>query len=403
MKPIRSLVLLTALAACQTTTESEETVSMRARAGDFQGALELAQEKAAENPDDPYYQDVERMAQVAVLMQAGREANLAGELDVALEKFFMADAIAPGHAVIEEWVDKTLVDLRRKTLTAASQATMQNDLEDAEELYERVLVFDPESESAKAGLARTLLLRNHRKGMSDEYYKAGLQSMRDYWLGQASTQFSAAEKYAPEDPRALERTDEIGGLLAQDRVLMAKDLEEQELFHAARNEYRIALLIDAANEEAVRGFARMDREVEAANKLSEAENAVLRGDLDKAQRALIEGVGMTDAQRPEFQAAKIDIDEARAGELYQEALDAEADGRYPAAVALLDELLQGTGDYKDAVSRRKTLTDFIKLANRLYGEAMNAQDPAKKKARLLEITVFWPEYRDVRELLDGMQ
>lgn len=396
-----SLALLALFAACQTAPEKERSVSELSSAGEYDAALALAEKQAAEAPDDAYLQNVKRMAEVAVLMDAGRVAHFEGQLEVALEKFFQANAIAPDHVVINSWIDKTVKDLAVKTMQAAARATMMNELEAAETMYERVLVFDPESEDAKAGLGRTLLLKNHRKGMSEEYYKEGLRSMREYWLGQASTQFSAMGKYAPEDDRAGFRNEQIGELLGQDRVLVAKDFEEQELFHAARNEYRIALLIDPTNEEALRGFERLDREVQAFAKLSEAENAALRGDLDKAQAALVEGVGLTDAQRPEFVAAKIDIDEARAEELYQAGLDAEADGRYPAAVAKFDELLQGTGNYKDAVARRKTATDFIKLATRLYGEAMNAQEPKVKRAKLEQIMVFWPEYRDVAELLAG--
>ena len=395
-----SLSLLALLAACQSTaTNGDESISELARAGDFEGALVLAEEQAEETPDDPYAQDVKRMAQVAVLMDAGREAHYEGQLDEALAKFFMANELAPGHPVVGEWIEKTLRDLTEETLAQANRATNEGDLERGEELYERVLVFEPDSQQAKDGLGQVLLLTNHRAGMSEEYYKEGLRSMREYWLGQAGTQFAAMEKYAPDDERAGFRQDQVGSLLAQDRVLMAQELEERELFHAARNEYRIALLIDPANEEAVRGFGRMDREVEAFAKLAEAEQAQLRGNLDEAEEAVISGAELTDAQRPEFMAAKIDIDEARAQVLYQAGLDAEADGRYLEAVAKFDELLQGTGDYRDAAARRKTATDFIKLATRLYDEAANAQDPAVRRSKLEQIMVFWPEYRDVAELL----
>ena len=396
-----SLFLVVLLAACQSTKEDKPTISELARKGDYQGALALAEVQAADAPDDAYAQDVKRMAEAALLMDEGRKALLDGELDLALERFFGADALAPDHPVIQEWIDKTTKDLAVVTMRAAGEATMLGELDQAELLYERVLVFDPESEGAKSGLARTLLLKNHRKGMSEEYYKDGLRSMREYWLGQAATQFNAMDKYAPEDERAGFRSDQVNDLLAQDLVLMAKDLEDAELFFAARNEYRIALLIDDQNEEAIRGFARMEREVGAAKKLSEAEQAAIRGDLDKAQDKLIEGAELTLARKPEFQAAKIDLDEARAEELYQAGVDAEADGRYPAAVAMFDELLQGTGYYKDAEARRRTATDFIKHATRLYGEAMNATDPKVKRAKLEQIMVFWPEYKDVAELLEG--
>jgi len=390
-------VALTA-ASCQTTKQSE-SVSDLFKSGDFEGALALAQTAAEDAPDDEYYAGVERMAKVAVLMDRGREQSLNGDLPAALETFFEADSLAPRHPVIAEWLSKIVGDLNDRTLQSASAALMDGDLVRASELYERSLVFEPQQETAKAGLARALLLTNYRKGMSEKYYKQGVRSLREYWLGRAGTEFAAVEKYAPADKRGDFRSEQVSELLAQDRVLMAQDLAAKELYHAARNEYRIALLIDEDNQEAIDGLAAMDKEVAAFAKLSEAEQATIRGDLKGAKAALIEGKALTDAQDGDFASAKIDLDEARWEKLYLGATDAEADGSYQHAVKLYDQLLQETGFYEDAVARRQTALDFIKLADRLYGEAQAAKDPKVGRQKLEQIAVFWPEYKNVAKLL----
>ncbi len=402
MKAHRFALLVTLLASACHTTDEHQSVSDLFKSGDYEGALALAQTAAADEPDDTYYAGVERMAEVAVLMDAGREAALDGDLAGALELFFEADSLAPGHPVIADWIDKVVSDLNERTLREAGEALMNGDLERATALFERSMVFQPEQESAKSGLARALLLENYRQGMSEKYYKQGVRSLREYWLGRAGTEFAAVEKYTPEDKRGSFRSKQVAQLLAHDRVLMAQDLEAQELYFAARNEYRIALLVDEDSAEAKEGLARMDLEVAALRKRSEAENATIRGDFKGAKQALVEGVQLTDTQVDEFSSAKIDLDEARWEKLYVEATDAEADGSYERAVKLYDQLLQETGFYEDAVARRKTALDFIKLAGRLYGEAQAAKDPKVRRQKLEQIMVFWPEYKNGAKLLNKL-
>jgi tetratricopeptide (TPR) repeat protein len=396
--PSIALLFATSLLACQT-IQTEESVSDLFRRGDFEEAYALAQTKAEEAPDDAYYAEVERMVEVAILLDEGRAQVFDGDLAGALETFFKADAAAPGHPVIRSWIGKVVGDLNDRTIRDGGTALMNGDLVRASEMYERALVFEPGQEEAKAGLARTLLLANHRKGLSEEYYKEGVRSLREYWLGRAGKEFSAVEKYAPDDKRGSFRTKQVAGLLAQDRVLMAQDLEAKELYHAARNEYRIALLIDDQCADAVDGLARMDKEVAAAAKLDEAERATIRGDFKGAKEALVEGSDMTEAQTGEFASAKIDLDEARWKKLYLAATDSEADGDYERAAKLYDQLLQETGYYEDAVERRRTALDFIKLAERLYGEAQAAKSPKARRQKLEQIAVFWPEYKNVSKLL----
>lgn len=396
----RHLPLLAAisLVACQT-TEEDTTVSDLFRAGDYESALSLAQTQVDDSPDDPYYQGVERMAEVGLKLDMARDLVFDGQQAEALELLFEADELAPGHPVVAEWIGKVVGELADVTLFQASQALMDQEFERAVDLYERALIFNPDDERARAGIARSLILVNHRAGMGEKYYIDGVRSLREYWLGQANAEFAYNGKFAPEDKRGAARRRQVAGLLAEDRVLMAGDFEANGLYHAARNEYRIALIFDEDNGDAAAGLERMEKEVEAFAQLSEAERKRIRGEYAEAAKALAEGVELSEAQVEEFASAKIDLDEARWKEQYGEALDAEADGRYERAVKLFDQLLQETGYYEDSVARRRTLTDMINLADRLYGEAMAAKREDVKRQKLEQIAVFWPEYKNVRKLL----
>ena len=399
IKPLQLLVLSPVLlVACQT-AEADRSVSDLFKAGQYEEALALARTQVEDAPDDPYHVGVERMAEVALMLDEARDLTLAGEHPAALEVLFEADELAPGHPVVQEWIQKVVGELTDSTLAMAGQASIGGDYDRAVELYERALVFNPDEERARAGIARSLLLVNYRAGMGEQYYTEGVRSLREYWLGRASTEFAANGKYSPEDPRGAQRREQVAELLAEDRVLMAEDLELKGLFHAARNEYRIALLFDEESKAAAMGLARMDKEVAAFAQLGEAERARLKGDYKGAAEALAEGAQLSASQDDAFASARIDLDEARWSELYRQARDAEADGRYQKAVAFFDLLLQETGYYEDAVQRRETLLDMVALAERLYAEFQKAKNPDVKRQKLEQIAVFWPEYKNVEKLL----
>ena len=107
--------------------------------------------------------------------------------------------------------------------------------------------------------------------------------------------------------------------------------------------------------------------------------------------------------RPEFVSAMNEVAEARASRLYEEGLDLELDSDFEGAVAKYDELLLENGFYKDALSRRKTCLGFVELAQRLYGEAKQANGPGARLDKLKQIAVFWPEYRDVEKQIAKLE
>jgi len=227
--------------------------------------------------------------------------------------------------------------------------------------------------------------------------------MRDFWLGQASGDFAANEKYSPGNEPGEARRKELSKLLAQDRILMARKFEQEGLIHAARNEYRLALLVSPSNKNALKSFQRMDRAVEAADVLREADRKTTRGELDVAVDMLADGVKIAPEMRPEFVSALNEVAEARAARLYEEGLDLELDSDFEGAVGKYDELLLENGFYKDALSRRKTCLGFVELAGRLYGEAKQAKQAAVRLEKLRQIAVFWPEYKDVEQQIAKIQ
>ncbi len=393
---------LAVFASCAITSD-KTTVQGLFIEGRYAEASALAHEQVIAYPDDAEAASDHAMTKVAVLLEKGREASYAGDLTRALGFFFTAASEAPGHPVVQDWIEKTVGELGEQCMRNASMAAASGDLDVATRHYERALVFNPGLETAKAGISRMLLLANYREGRGESYYRDGLRSMRDFWLGQASGDFAANEKYSPGNEPGEARRKELSKLLAQDRILMARKFEQEGLIHAARNEYRLALLVSPNNTNALKSFQRMDRAVEADDVLREADRKTTRGELDVAVDMLADGVKIAPEMRPEFVSALNEVAEARAARLYEEGLDLELDSDFEGAVGKYDELLLENGFYKDALSRRKTCLGFVELAGRLYGEAKQAKQAAVRLEKLRQIAVFWPEYKDVEQQIAKIQ
>jgi hypothetical protein len=131
--------------------------------------------------------------------------------------------------------------------------------------------------------------------------------------------------------------------------------------------------------------------------------AILRGEFAPARDYLERGKETSLVRKDLFDEALAGIDDARAAKTYQKALDLEHDFRYEAAIAKFRELLEGRDYYEDAISRLRTLEDYVSDAAALYGRVQESDDPAEQLQLLRQIEVFWPEYRDIRERLRALE
>lgn len=389
---------LSLLAACAS-SEQGSRVRQLMNAGDYERAVSEAAAWHERAPRSAEAAHAHQVASAALLLERGRRATFAGELDAALAHFEQAAEIAPGDPVVRDWVEKTHANLAERWLDEASERYASDELEHALEAYERVLVHAPDNERARDGCARILLAMNHRAGLGESYYKEGVRALREYWLVQARTQFDYTAKYAPEDERVEDRRAQVRALLAEDRLQMAFELERQNRYHAARNEFRLAQLLDARREEAAAGLDRMAREVEAFDLLQEAERLERKGEFDEALALLERALERTQVQAGAVQALRDSLEEARVEREYQAALDLERDFRFEEAAAAFGALLAEHGYFKDSQERQATLASYVEQAAALYEQAQRSSDPAEQRELLRRIEVFWPDYRDTRARL----
>jgi len=389
--------------ACTTTsTEAPHDPAWLIAHGHFQEAVRISAQQHEAHPDEPQFERAWRRATVALLLDQGRKLTFEDRDLEALDKFRAAQEIEPELPQTQNWIDATLDKLATHWTTTAQEWHSKNNLEQAIEAYEQALTFRDDRLNAKQGLSRALLQLAYRNGKSDQYYKAGVDALDEYWLYQASHGFDSSLKYKEDHERAGERKQQTARAVADERVMQAMRLEEDGQFAAARSEYRIATLVDPTHVEAKDGLERARREDKAAECLREAERRTMHGDFDKAEKAIADGTALTTRQAEAFEAARQDLVEARMQKLYDNAKSHEKDRDYEQAVvgyeAVLVEAERLTGQrmFKDTIAIKDSLEQSVRDAKAIYAQLDTVTDPVEQLRLLRKLEVIWPEYLDVR-------
>jgi len=398
MKRPLSLCLLL-VSACATSRDRSLTVGQLVAERRYEAAVQLAAEHAEEHPDDPEARAAHRVATAALLMQRGREAFYEGELQEAAVFFDEAFDTAPDVPQTSEWKRKIHDEIADEKLGEAIRLHALDELEEAVEAYEEVIANRPDDLRAQEGLGRALLQINYREGQGKRYYNEGVRNLNDYFLHEARSKFGYTSLYWGDDKKVERRSEQVRELLAGTRVQIALNFEQEGQYAAAKNEFRLALLLVEDHPTALEGYQRCKIEAEAARLLSEAEMLIHKREFGEARSVLAEGRQLTEQQRERFAAMESRLEDARFEALYERAVSLEADYQFEAAVEAYDTLLDEAQFYLDALSRRETLLDFIAHAEDLYARAMEETDPEERLALLEEIEIFWPEYEDLQERL----
>lgn len=404
--PILALTLALA-AACSSTGSGrgDDEVNSLVRRGEYTRAVELASKRCERHPDDAQAREEWRLASVALLLNEGRRLSFERKDEEALALFEQAHTIAPDVEQVVDWREASLDKLANSWVSRAIEWHANDDLAKASECYEKALAYRPDDARAKNGLGRVLIQLNYRRGMGEKYFQTGLEAMQEYFLDQAVHHFSATGKYDDDNERAKRRREQADTLRAEERVLQAAQLEEDGQFAAARNEYRLALLFDAEHKVAKEGFARSQREEQAAEFLRECENRILRRQFPEAAKALDAGAALTQRQTEAFETERARLHDARLMVDYEAARAVEVDHRFEEAIVLYTALIEasGQGYFQDALARRDTLVDLVSKAESAYARSQTTADAAQKLALLEQVLIVYPEFRDAASQADALR
>jgi len=415
--PFRTLFALAALPlafSCATALDevSTEEVADLVREGKYERALARAEALAKTSPSDRTLQDLHRDVRVHEMLYRTRRLVFEGEEEEGLAILEEAIDLDPQNGVVFSWIQKIRIQLAEDWLNRAAEMRNRDRLDEARDAYENALAYVPATgeraalilNEAKLGLARVLLLQNYREGLSKTMFQDGIRSFQNYLLHQAGHSFGGAEHYDPNNERARVRGDQVDELLAEERLALARSFEADRLFFAARNEYRLVLLVNPDSVEAREGLDRMDREARATQTIGEADMQIRRGNLEAAGELLAETQGFTEAQSEAIQRLEGQIEDRGLELMYLTARNYENDFRYHEAVASYGKLLAERPYYEDATARKATIEDYIARTEEAYEKALAATLDEEAIGYLRQIQdVYWPEYLDVPQRLAELE
>lgn len=390
-------------ACAETGIRPEDTVEWNLHHMRFGKALELARAGAQAQPDDEGAHALLVRAEVAALFENGRRLTLDDRDVDALKVFAKALELDPASQEIQDWIRKTKLKLGDRWLQVALELHARGDLVGAMDAYDQSLAYHPGYEVAINGRAQAVRAVDHREYLADNYFNRGVHALSDYWLERANALFSYSNKYKPEQEHTLERSKQVSLLLAKQRQKVAQDYEKQNLYGAARTEYRMALLLAPNDPPSKAALERCTREVEAQRKLEDANYQVLRGNYERAEKLIDEGLALTTDQVESFRGLRDKIQEERHDKVYQEALALERDQRFEEAIAKYEEVLKLANYFKDTFARLDTLKGYVTLAAELYQKADASTDDKERLDYLKQIEIFWPEYRDIPTRIAELQ
>lgn len=390
-------VALFLVAACATEKKTTaEDVRTLVDHGHYGQALDMAAQASADAPDDKALQDLHREASVAYLLEQGRRLTFDDKDEEAIVAMRSALEIDPQSKEVRDWLDKTNRKLALHHLNLALEEHAKDEIPQALGNYEQALVYMPGDKDALIGRELCQHILQHRLELGSNYFDEGVRALSDFWLEQAHSRFAYSHKYRPGEERTQGRKTQVEKLLADQRISTGETFEKHQMFGAARNEYRIAVLLDPSNDDARASVARVQNELDVGSLLDRAGMHVVRGQFEEASKLVEEAGAKTVEQHDEVEGALATIREGRFAKEYDDALVLEHDYRFEEAASKYDDLLSKTQFYKDVIARRDTLNEYIRLAADLYGKAAAETAPDKKLEYLNQIEVFWPEYKDVR-------
>ena len=399
------LLCFSFLAGCASTGEPEGYEELRLALWEqrFRDSVQIADALREESPGGDSFRELYDVAYLGYFLEQGRIATFADRDEEALDWFKMASEVDPESEHVIAWTEKTRNKLALYWLSYGGSCFTVQDYAGASDAYSRCLDYDSNNEDAKEGLREVIRVMDYRTELGEGYYSHGVRSLAEYQLRVARHEFMATSKYLPEMQRAKSRGADTDVLIAQQRVQVAEDFESGELYTAAHREFLAALVLDSSNKLAQEGRDRLAKEAKALQLLRKARFSIYRGRFDAAPEMPDEGQKLTTAQLEIFEETRAGILEARLEREYQVALNLELDGRYTEAIKLYDKLIQDNDYFKDSMARRTTLSGYVEMAAGYYKQAAEEKDPLLKLEHLRSIEGFWPDYRDVGELIERLE
>lgn len=311
----------------------------------------------------------------SILLSARQRVHV-NEIGEALLLLDHAEAERPQEPAIEELREQAY---RRKAAELAESGELLLDdgyASAAQRTFDEALRWHPGNEAAQRGLAQAERIVGARGVRGEDLYFEGLNQVLEGRDTRARTAFAHASQLLDDGRRAEERLEALSRDLAVDMVRQAEMRIDHGDVGGAWVLLSDAVRLDPDNDEAATLAAQVDRELEARRLLADADLHVRGGRLSAAEALLDRVLEVTgDGYGARVEAMRSRAVSERARRDYQRARAYELDNQIVRAVEAYDEILRLTEGYgyEDLKLRIDNLRQRVELAGVAYRKALEAE------------------------------
>jgi tetratricopeptide (TPR) repeat protein len=345
-------------------------------------------------PTSPAY----RAAELAYLLDAGQEAVFADEEHRALELFGRALELDPGNEVATRWIAKCRHKLADRACRRGDERRRAGDLRAALLRYREATDQVAGHPGALAGVAAVGEILSKRRERAQEHYLDGVQALGEQLWPQSWYHMVNAVQMDPAHEKAKERRDDVGERLAEQRYERARDLEKGAHYGAALKEY-LALRESGAPLEGLEArIAHMRREVEAERLVRAAEMAAFRRDYAEARSLLEQALEQTVTEQAHISDLLILIRERDFEERYEHAHILELEHQLEEALASYRAIAEVWPDFRDVKTLISGLESAIQVAAEAHARGQAAEQAGDLPAAIAayeEAQLVYPGYREL--------
>ncbi|MBK8976214.1 MAG: hypothetical protein IPM29_09820 [Planctomycetes bacterium] len=373
-----------------------EAEQLYGRADYFQAWVSI-QEAHKEAPDDPEVAESYERIRAAFLLARGRELVFENRDLEAIELFERLLVLNPDDETAAGWIVRARQKLATRAARHGDTLQTEGDLEGALLAYREAVDHEPDNPIAADGLARLAETWRHRRADARDHYLEGVRALAEQLFQQTRYHMLIALDKDPGLDEARGPSARARKRLLEDRFRAARAMEAKGFFPAALREYRELRDADAALSDIDARIARTEAEVRASQLADEGQMLALRGDFTAAREKLEQALGLTTHSQDEISEALVLVHERELDRDYTVAKDHEIQGELEDAVAVYTDIDQRLPGFRDVRARISELQIRVEEAKTAYDAGLAAEAAGDREAALghfNDVLVYWPEYRD---------
>ncbi len=321
-----------------------------------------------------------------------REVQGIATLQEALE-------LRPGDEQLLALFDRARLKLAKREVAIGGDMLAKKDFEQAVAAFRRAQGFKPDFAPAVEGEAKVRESVSRLHGEAQKQFLDAVRKLPEFRYPEVDWHAQAAISRDPSRADAAEVKRRAMNEIAQDARERAEESRTKKLYGAALMEYRTAQRIWADMPGVATAIAEMERELQAQQKMEQAQLAVQSGRFDQAAALLEEAQTLSVLERATVTELRVECRKRQGMLAYKAARDLELQGLKQEALGAFLQLVvdwpEGLDDEKTRIEALHIDIDAAVAAYAAGAEAEQRGDHAVALEQFKTARTYYAKYRDV--------